>query len=358
MSSRNYGFGISKRKDGRWVARKMLPDDYENKKYYSFYGKTRKEAIDKMNEAEKRRKLKLKSKDISLRDYYNIWLKEVAPVRLKVTTINQRKDYFNRFILPNLGDKKLSKITSRDIRHLVMSEELNSSTGRKSKICLDSISTVLNSAEKDSYIARNPARGVEYRPYTPKQTECWSFDEMAKFLKVAEKSNYYPIYRLLAECGLRKGEVLGIKVNNIDFLNRVLEVAQQVIMDGSKPVLSSLKTVKSKRLIPLRDETTKMLEKYVQEKHISEGLLFRTRNNTPISPRNLSRDYVKVVKDAGVRNYSIHKMRHYFATRLNEKEVDLKTTQELMGHTSAATTMNYYQHSSLDLKRMAIERVV
>ena len=357
MSSRNYGFGISKRKDGRWVARKMLPDDYENKKYYSFYGKTRKEAIDKMNEAEKRRKLKLKSKDISLRDYYNIWLKEVAPVRLKVTTINQRKDYFNRFILPNLGNKKLSKITSQDIRHLVMSEELNSSTGRKSKICLDSISTVLNNAVKDSYIARNPARGVEHRPYTPKQTECWNLDEMVHFLKAAEGSSYYPIYRLLAECGLRKGEVLGITVDNLDFTKGILEVVQQVVLDNNKPIISSLKTAKSNRLIPLRDTTIKLLKEYIENKKISNGLLFRTKNNTPISPRNLSRDYEKIVKSAGLKSVSIHKMRHYFASRLNEEKVDLKTAQELMGHKSAATTMNYYQHSNMVLKRRAIEAI-
>lgn len=155
----------------------------------------------------------------------------------------------------------------------------------------------------------------------------------------AEGSSYYPIYRLLAECGLRKGEVLGITVDNLDFTRGILEVVQQVVLDNNKPIISSLKTAKSNRLIPLRDTTIELLKEYIKNKKISSGLLFRIKNNTPISPRNLSRDYEKIVKSAGLKSVSIHKMRHYFASRLNEENVDLKTAQELMGHKSAATTM-------------------
>jgi integrase len=196
----------------------------------------------------------------------------------------------------------------------------------------------------------------------------WSAEEAQRFLVAAQSSTYGPIWLVIAGAGLRRGEALGLRWKDIDWERGIMHVRQQVQAPEGKPkILPYTKDGrggKSPRIPPalveaLRSHRARQAE--VRLRKGSEwqdyGLVFPSAVGTPVSPRNLSREFYALRTKAGVPPIRIHDIRHTVATHLIEAGVDVKAVSEHLGHKGVEITRAVYQHVTEGQRRAVADAI-
>lgn len=167
----------------------------------------------------------------------------------------------------------------------------------------------------------------------PRHIDRWlTIDEEEKLLQASKgqlNEQLADIIIFALNTGMRKAEILSLRIPDIDFSRKILTVMK------SKN--------KEKRGIPLNIAAMEVLIRRSKVIPIS-GYIFATSNGTKITPRNLSRAFVKAVTKAGVKNFRCHDLRHSFATRLVQNGIDIYKVAKLLGHKDISTTQRYAHH--------------
>jgi len=180
--------------------------------------------------------------------------------------------------------------------------------------------------------------------------------KLERYILENEKWYHYGIL-LSLYTGLRLGEVIALKWQNVDIKNKLIYIDKTVsnISQNHKTLTieSSPKTQSSIRVIPISKQLQIILKKL---KQISENdYVITSHNNKRISPRAYQKSFENLLKKLHIKHYGFHSLRHTFATRLLENGIDVKTISELLGHSSPTITLNRYVHTNLQNKRKAME---
>jgi len=266
---------------------------------------------------------------------------------------------------PYLGRRQL-----RDLRPSVIQAWVRSLQERLApsyvRVIFANVSAVLGAAVDDGLIARNPCRaGSVTIPRTEKQNVTpWPADRVAALID-ALPSRYRATAVLAAGCGLRQGEVFGLRVCDVDFLRRQLHVEQQVKLLRGKVVLDRPKGGKT-RTVPLptavADELAAHLQRYPAQ---GDGLVFTSREDKPINRSHFDQ-YVwhRGLEAVGVdrsRRNGMHALRHFYASVLIDARESVKAVAEYLGHADPGFTLRVYAHlfpSSEERARAALDRVL
>lgn len=195
-------------------------------------------------------------------------------------------------------------------------------------------------------------------------------DEQAKvfFRKVNDcPIDLQCILTLLITTGLRRGELVGLKWKDIDVGAGVLHVERGVsYTHGSGVVVSSPKTSSSIRDVPLMPATVDVIERYMEDTKkknpssiIKDAYLFHMRGDIfrPIDPNAITRRVKRFMKNNGLPDLSPHDLRHSCATLLLAQGADVKSVQQILGHSDASTTLNFYVKADLQQMRAATDKM-
>lgn len=347
---------ISKRSDGRWIGRYtvILPDGRH--KVMAVYGKTQGEVREKLTQCLARRDKGeiTNGGGLTVGDFYEIWMGEIVENYLRPTTIELYKRLFHKYILPVLGKKKLASLGVDDVQRCFNLTKRYSD--HQAQVVKKALSSMLVRAKKRQLIFANPTRDIEAKAIKSNEPAVWDKQQLRCFLDEArESSSYYLAYAIMATYGLRRGEVLGIRWEDVDFTMGCIHIRQQIISLNNKPQVGELKTDSSKRDLPLNNQ----LKALLSEQHSSnaKGLVFQTKNGTPLAPRNFYRDFQKVAKRAGLPHIKIHALRHMAACFMRDEGIDPKTCQSILGHSTLDTTLKIYQHSDMEHKKGASDKM-
>lgn len=346
---------ISKRKDGRWAARYtvVLPTG-EHKVMQDICCKTQEEARKQLAQriAQRDRGEITMGAGITVEKFYECWLEEISDedVGLRPTTVELYKRLYKKYILPILGKKKLANLDVNDVERLF--KLIKKHSKHQARATKKALSSMLTSAKKHKYVLNNPARDYKVKTIKPKEPVVWNKEQLRKFLAEAKNTSpYYAAYALMANYGLRRGEVLGLRWEDVDFSNERIHIKQQIVSIDNRPRVGELKTDKSDRTLPLNEWLIGILkERFVPG---ASGLIFQTRNGTPIAPRNFYRDFQNIAKRAGLPHIKIHALRHMAACFMRDEGVDPKTCQSILGHATLEMTLRIYQHANSECERMA-----
>ncbi len=184
--------------------------------------------------------------------------------------------------------------------------------------------------------------------------ECWTAEEAQRFIAVAHKSIYGPIWSLALLTGMRKGELLGLRWQDIDFEAGVLHVRQTVGALHGKTEYKKPKTARSRRDIDLADgilavlrahktrQSTRRLE--LGPRWQDHDLVFPSTVGTPVNPDNCDQDFNRLIKKAGVKLIRIHDTRHSYATLAILNGIPINVVSQSMGHGDISTTLRTYAH--------------
>ena len=165
---------------------------------------------------------------------------------------------------------------------------------------------------------------------------------MVAFLDEAKSSGVYELYYIELATGLRRGELLGLKWEDIDLTAGVIRVRRQVSRIDGKIVEAPLKTKNAYRTVTISPQAVEVLN--AQKAKTNDEYVFPSPNGGPISPDSVNNMLKRVLKRAGIPRVRFHDLRHTFATLALQNGVDIKTVSGMLGHFSADFTLDTYAH--------------
>ncbi|WP_225080674.1 site-specific integrase [Streptomyces sp. CoT10] len=385
---------VYQRKDSRWEAAGYVLAPGNTRRRVRVYGTTRKEALAKLTEkiAASNRGLPAPSAQGSLAAYLTYWLENVAVHHLRENTHTRYTTCVNRYLIPGLGKKKLTKLTAKDVRTWL--NQLRTTCqcctrgidARRDRPCccaigqcchkllspltLTYIHSVLKSAlehaVREEEIPRNVARNVRTGTPRPRRFEPLTADEARQLLTAAQGHRLHALFELALHTGLRKGELLGLRWEDLD-LDAGTAAIRRTLQRTSTGGLTTLptKTRASERRIALPTRCLQSLKlHHEQQQREREGAgttwqhsghVFTTPQGRPIDPTNLTRTFATLLCKAGLRRVRFHDLRHSTATLLLEQSVELVVIKELLGHAHIGVTATVYAHVRLRLQHQAID---
>ncbi|MGW1012723.1 tyrosine-type recombinase/integrase [Streptomyces termitum] len=383
---------IYQRKDGRWEAAGYVLAANGTRKRVRVYGSTRREAADKLVEkiADSNRGLPVATADSTVGDYLTYWLDSVAVHRLRENTHTRYAACVRLHIIPGLGTKKVARLTAKDVRTFLdrlrttcqcCAQGLDTERTRCCAIgeCCQKrltaltvtyvhsvLKSALEHAVREDELPRNVARNVKTTTHQPRRFRPLTAAEARQLLDAARTDRLNALYELALRTGLRKGELLGLRWEDLDLATGTASIRRslQRTRTGGLTHLPT-KTLASERRIALPTECIRSLKEHRRqqdkEREIAgsawrdSGLVFTTPTGRPLDPANLTRRFRSFLSRAGLRRIRFHDLRHSTATLLLEQGVDLVVIKELLGHAHIGVTAGVYAHVRLRLQRQAID---
>jgi integrase len=276
---------------------------------------------------------------------------------VKVSTGGLYEGYIFNHILPFFGDCKLEILTAEKIQAFANDLLDNGLSADSSRHVLDFLRTALGKlCGKEIFAVRLPKSG-EKEVFVFAQSEQKRLEAAAQ----AVGGNDCIAVLLGFYCGLRVGEMCGLMWTDINFETSQMRVArtfQRVkSRDGSaktRLAFLSPKSAAGKRTIPVQGFLLEILRAHKRE---NGGKYVLTANGKPTEPRAFQARFKKLLKAANAPDAGVHSLRHTFAVRALEMNVDMKTLSELLGHSSPLFTLRKYAHSLDEHKRAGMERL-
>ena len=350
---------IRKRKDGRWEGRYVVGRDPDSGKMITknVLGKTQAEVKEKLKKAiENSRQLDYtKEGKYTVGQWLDEWFEAYAKVKVRPSSHQTYKGYIENHIKPNIGEIPIEKLTSLTLQKFykklltegrvprIESEKQPKGLSAKTVRNINQvISSAMDMAVKHKLILSNPTGGCELPKVEHREMHTIHAEQLGAFLREAKESGVYELYYLDLATGLRRGELLGLKWEDVDLAHGVIHVKRQVARIDGKVKEVPLKTKNSYRNISISKDAVTMLKE--MEKHRVCEYVFPSPNGGPISPDSVRHMLHRVLKRAGLPAVRFHDLRHTFATLALQNGVDIKTVSGMLGHFSAGFTLDTYAH--------------
>lgn len=359
---------ISRRKDGRWEARYTV-QTVKGWKRKVLYGKTRKEVAEKLTKAMAGRDsgLTFDAGKQTVGEYLARWLEVSVRHNVRPRTLDNYRYHVRHHLTPALGHIKLKALSSAHVQSFYRAKldgGLASSSVRYTHAVLH---RALKQALKWGLVPRNVAEAVDPPKVEQEEANALSPTEVMTLLSEARGERFEALYVLAVHTGLRQGELLGLRWDDVDLGSGTLRVVRQLqnVRDGSGLVFSPLKNGKGRRTIRLTNTAAKALRHHrkqqAEEKlragplYKDRGLVFATGIGTPLSPSNVhSRSFKPLLKRAKLPDIRFHDLRHTCATLMLSQGVNPKIAQEILGHSNISQTMDTYSHMLPDMQDRAV----
>ena len=375
MAKRSNGEGsIFKRKDGRWCAAYF--DEAEKRRYV--YGKTQAEVKQKLKDRKKQEGVSTR-KDYVFQDWIKEYLENHKRNEVKATTYSSYMDIYRKHICgTDLGMLLLSEVTTHKLQvfyNSKISEGYNSKSVKHIQVIIKSS---LEQAVRERVIIENPDAFTSIPKKVRYEAKTLSKDEVDILVNDAKEEELYPIVVTTIYTGMRKGEIMGLKWENVDFDERKIYVKQSLCrvqdeelddngMRHAKYQLLEPKSKKSIRTIPMLEEVYKALMEQRRRQGIykvtykeiynDQGFVFANYKGEHLAQRPFMEKYHKLLKKYAITDVRFHDLRHTFASLLIEADVSMPVLQSLLGHSTISTSVDIYGHISDDKKKSALEKL-
>ncbi len=353
----------------------LEPDPVTNKRRRKSKGgyKTKKECENAMNELiiKMEKGEYVEYKDITLREYLSMWL-ESKKDNLKLTTYSFYKNIIEDRINPILGSIMLSKLKPLHIQeflnHYAGNKDITSTTV---KHYFTTLNTALNQAVKWQLIPNNPCSAVKSPRREKTEMKVLTPEDVNKLLNSVKNGKYGTMFMpilLAVACGLRRGEIVALKWEDIDLENETIRIDESSAMrvDG-KNIITDTKTEKSQRTISLPPFIIPILKdhkKQQAENKLKLGPEYKNNsfvccwpNGAELTPNYITHTFKKVLKEAGLPDMRFHDLRHTNATLMLLQGINVKVISERLGHSSIDVTLDIYSHIIPQMQKEAAQKL-
>ncbi|WP_338146730.1 site-specific integrase [Streptomyces boncukensis] len=377
-----------------WVT---TPDGKRKRKYV--YGKTRTVVHEKWLKAHAdAKKDPVPTRHRTVAAFLDYWLASVVKPNLAPLTYVAYEGAARLYIAPHLGSKRLDKLTVRDVREWLtkLADTCQCCAQRKDakrrperqrccakgeccgqyprgrvvQIARDTLRAALSQAVVEEETPRNVAKLVRVPKPRRRKVKAWSVSEASRFLEhaVASDDSLYAAWVLALTLGLRRGEILGLTWDSVDFDTGELYIDHQLQRAGREVLHRETKTEDSEDFLPLPGLCLAALKQRRQQQEAdretagdlwqdTNGLIFTTRYGTPIEPGNLTRAFAVRIRQADIRAIPLRNTRHTTGKLLVALKVHPKVAQRILRHSKFTMTFDVYSEASDEEIRDALQRL-
>lgn len=366
---------IRKRADGRWEAIVTIGTDPGTGKPIrrSVYASTQTEVRKKMTEI-------IRAVDsgtyqspdkTTVEQWLNTWLDTFCKVKVKPLTFSSYQAAIKNHIIPSIGAVKLQALRGVHIQKLYNSMI----SGGKSPKTVKNISAILHKAlsiaVKQGLILANPCDAAELPRVTQKEIKPLTDGEIPKFISAIENHPFRNAYALCLFAGLREAECLGLSWDQVDFEKKRITISQQLqrvrAKGGGYYIADSTKGGRPRSIEPpevafkyLRAERVKQIENQLLAGEVWNNewnLVFTDATGKHLATHTFYKHFKAIAESIGRPDARPHDLRHTAATVAIASGADIKSVQDLMGHATAAFTLNVYAHTSDQMKKDTAARM-
>jgi integrase len=309
----------------------------------------------------------------TMRRWLEYWLSQLE-TQVRPTTLANYRSHIHKYLIPLLGRYRLGKLRVREVQRAFDAicrtrvrggRTISPGTVHRIRAVLRS---ALSEARRQGMIGTNPARRLRLpngaRPHpvvwderleqTWRQTgirprvAVWDLRHLARFLEAVQDDWLFVLWWIVALRGPRRGEIAGLRWEDIDLAGGWLTIREQVIVINGAEYLGPPKSAAGVRTLALDRATLAMLRAWWQAQHRRYGhvdpkaRVFVHRNGCPVRPDWLTRRFARLVGELDLPPVRLHDLRHAAASIAGAAGVDLKIIQHDMGHASPVTTAETY----------------
>lgn len=382
LKGREIGKGLSQRKDKKYSARYVSKSGKRIEKYFNTLPEARNWLADaKYEDSHNNTEI---TSTVTVDTWFNYWYDNLI-VDLSPNTRRNYKERYTINIKPSIGKMCISDVKPMHCK-LILNKMIDTYAGSTIKQTFIAMGTMFRAAVMNDVVSKHPMDGVRYTKPVKAASDhrVLTVDEQKIFLEVAKSSHNYYQYAFILETGLRTGELIGLTWDAIDWDNHTLTVNKTLEFRHKQKFWRAgpPKTQTSYRTIPLTTQAYNILLKLKEKrktqklsKELEQVLTFTDRKTgqtsslvmsdlvfinfrTGMPAKNSSYDthLYKLCDTAGIPPFSMHTLRHTYATRAIESGMQPKILQKLLGHASITTTMDTYVHVTDDSMTKAIQQ--
>src|SRR5919107_133697 len=297
--------------------------------------------------------------NLTVEQYLTSWLAGSVKGTVSRATYDGYRRDVHHHIIPELGRRKLKELTPGDIRRLYRKVAEKGLKDRSIEYVHTTLRKSLKAAVVDRLINHNPTDGV--RPIkTPtgaaKESEALAPYQVKALLEAASESRLEALYVIALHTGLRRGELLGLKWTDADLNAGTLTVRCSLDVDGTLKMPKNRAARRTLKLPPRALDALKAHKVRQNAERLQAGsrwqdhnLVFPNAVGKPMNAGNLyHRDFQPLLERAGLadKGFTIHSLRHTFATTLADKGVHPSTAQKMLGHSDIRMTLAIYTHAT------------
>lgn len=298
-----------------------------------------------------------KETDVNFNDFLAEWFQSTCE-DIRSGTVDKRERALKNHIYPWFKNRKIKKISSFDIKKFYK-DKLEVLAPGSVNVLADVINIALKHAEKNDYINSNPAENVSPPPHDPDMT-VYDHDQIARFLKAVRRYeaehatrvwySHYPIFYTALNTGLRPGEVLGLRMQDLNMDEDYLNIEKSLKKDDGL-YLGKLKTKSSYRTVKLTDENKFVIQEQLKQRErmkenadewAGANTLFVTTKGKMMWPSTLRRKLNKILETTNIPDITMHEFRHTHATMLLRSGVPIYNVSKRLGHSSTDITESTY----------------
>lgn len=292
--------------------------------------------------------------EMTVAAWFEYWISEIKGNSIRPNTIRNYTERYTQNVHDLIGNMLLKDVKPLHCQNILnkMADSYCNSTIKQTGHTLYGM---FDSAVENELIFRNPmtktvrcTSGKESKPI-----RVLTVEEQKLFLETVKSTSNYNQYALLLQTGLRTGEMIGLRWSDIDFEKKVIHISRTMEYRYSVGEwrTGEPKSKSGYRDVPLTQEAIHILEEQKEKlKNISPTLpefsdmVFLSRKGEPTKNSAYDTKINYYCKKANIPNFSMHTLRHTFATRCIEGGMRPKTLQIILGHSNIGITMNLYVH--------------
>ncbi|WP_195513880.1 tyrosine-type recombinase/integrase [Turicibacter sanguinis] len=305
----------------------------------------------------------------TIEEYVKYWFDNVAINYLKYETLHGYSNIAHKHIYPEIGHIPLRNATPALLQNFFSGKLKTYSADSIVSGIRNILSNSFKLAVKQNLLPRNPLSQIELKSSKTKEKKIRTVtkEDLEHFIKETKETRYYIAFIIAIQTGARRGEILGLTWEDIDFENNTLTINKILQYQQDKGlILSSTKTSSSVRTVLMTQTLVNELKRHKQaqdeRKEYYGDLYFKEHafvccndDGSPINPICLTQFTNKLSKKNGYP-FRFHDLRHTHATLLLEADVNIKVVQQRLGHENIKTTLNVYSHITNKLEEDAIHK--
>ena len=355
---------IYKRSDGRWAAALSLPGG----KRRTLYGKTRQEVAGKLTAATRDRDTGIPAtpQRQTVGQFLQRWIEESVRPTLRPRTFERYEGIVRNHLVPSIGRRTLHGLSPQDVQALYTGK-LDSLSARSVEHIHAVLRRALGQALKWGLVARNVATLVDLPRPTRTAVRPFTAEEARRLIEVIRGHRMEALYVLCLTVGLRQGEALGLRWDDVDLDGGTLQVRTALQRFEGAYQLVEPKTSRSRRTLALPEIAAAAVWEHYNRQQDAKveagliwedwGLVFTTPRGTPLNRHNVTREFQNLLEQVGLPRQRFHDLRHTCASLLLAQNVQARDVMEVLGHSQISLTMNTYSHVMPPALRNAATRM-